>query len=656
MELSPAFWKPGDVAPSTPASGATVVGIPGTKSASASLLQAHGEVVIRSSAGLHPPAFAAALGVHLAELWCHDDPQKRRVLVSLPTSEQASARAEAAAIARRIDSHRVGADWIGVSTVNAARVSPGLALVFCDHAGLFTALSADPVLSRTAAVVLATGPASEAAEVAVALVRLAARARPALRIALVGFPLPGPADPVVEATALRPVAVRFAESPVDDAVTAATSAAVEAVRHLTKSGSASDAAVLVFGPGPAAARSIAEAVDTRFRREAAAARGRRKPRVRTELVGPGLGIWSGAASASGAVVRVAGCDACALMGLVRASVVVDTGLREARTFSQGVWTVGISGISRGEADLRSSFAGTGEHTGLCLRLYTRNAFEALPPRSAPALLEGELSGTVLQLKRVGVDDVAHFDYAGPPPDAPRLAAALGRLRSLGALSSSGTLTTTGHAMARLPFDDPALAAAVVAARRFGVNDETLAIACVLQAAGSARAIFASTASRRPFAAAEGDLVTALNAFDAFRAASRQGEWCRARGLIPGSLRRARSMFTALRARSPSTSTEVSAIVGRGVAERVCRALAAGLCVQAARSVGDGWYETTPGGVRARLHPGSVLAGAEPEWVVYGAAVRTDGTFLRDVTIVRGTWLAESAPDFFKVSAEDGMFT
>ena len=58
---------------------------------------------------------------------------------------------------------------------------------------------------------------------------------------------------------------------------------------------------------------------------------------------------------------------------------------------------------------------------------------------------------VLLLKKLGIDDIVHFDYMDPP--APEtLMRALEQLNYLGALDDEGDLTREGRRMSEFPID------------------------------------------------------------------------------------------------------------------------------------------------------------------------------------------------------------
>ena len=58
---------------------------------------------------------------------------------------------------------------------------------------------------------------------------------------------------------------------------------------------------------------------------------------------------------------------------------------------------------------------------------------------------------MLNLKKLGIDDIVHFDYMDPP--APEtLMRALEQLNYIGALDDDGDLTDIGRTMCELPTD------------------------------------------------------------------------------------------------------------------------------------------------------------------------------------------------------------
>ena len=75
----------------------------------------------------------------------------------------------------------------------------------------------------------------------------------------------------------------------------------------------------------------------------------------------------------------------------------------------------------------------------------------LQEQTYPEILRSNLGSVVLQLKKLGIDDLVHFDFMDPP--APEtLMRALELLNYLGALDDDGNLTQVGTVMSEFPLD------------------------------------------------------------------------------------------------------------------------------------------------------------------------------------------------------------
>lgn len=88
-----------------------------------------------------------------------------------------------------------------------------------------------------------------------------------------------------------------------------------------------------------------------------------------------------------------------------------------------------------------------------------------------------LGTVVLQLKKLGIDDLVHFDFMDPP--APEtLMRALELLNYLAALDDDGNLTDLGAVMAEFPLD-PQLAKMLIASCNHNCSNEILSITAML---------------------------------------------------------------------------------------------------------------------------------------------------------------------------------
>lgn len=95
----------------------------------------------------------------------------------------------------------------------------------------------------------------------------------------------------------------------------------------------------------------------------------------------------------------------------------------------------------------------------------------------PEILRSNLGSVVLQLKKLGIDDLVHFDFMDPP--APEtLMRALELLNYLAALDDDGNLTDLGAVMAEFPLD-PQLAKMLIASCNHNCSNEILSVTAML---------------------------------------------------------------------------------------------------------------------------------------------------------------------------------
>jgi pre-mRNA-splicing factor ATP-dependent RNA helicase DHX15/PRP43 len=96
--------------------------------------------------------------------------------------------------------------------------------------------------------------------------------------------------------------------------------------------------------------------------------------------------------------------------------VIDPGFSKQKVYNPRirVESLLVSPISQASAQQRSGRAGR-TRPGKCFRLYTENSFlNELQVQTYPEILRSNLGSTVLQLKKVGIDDLVHFDFMDPP--------------------------------------------------------------------------------------------------------------------------------------------------------------------------------------------------------------------------------------------------
>lgn len=181
--------------------------------------------------------------------------------------------------------------------------------------------------------------------------------------------------------------------------------------------------------------------------------------------------------------------------------VIDPGFAKQKVYNPRirVESLLVSPISKASAQQRAGRAGRTK-PGKCFRLYTEKAYSnEMQDNTYPEILRSNLGksiyiiiksfinfiiilllclGTVvLQLKKLGIDDLVHFDFMDPP--APEtLMRALELLNYLAALDDDGNLTDLGAVMSEFPLD-PQLAKMLIASCQHNCSNEILSITAML---------------------------------------------------------------------------------------------------------------------------------------------------------------------------------
>jgi pre-mRNA-splicing factor ATP-dependent RNA helicase DHX15/PRP43 len=326
--------------------------------------------------------------------------------------------------------------------------------------------------------------------------------------------------------------------------------------------------------------------------------------------------------------------------------VVDPGFSKQKVYNPRirVESLLVSPISRASAKQRAGRAGR-TRPGKCFRLYTEIAFKKeLIEQTYPEILRSNLAMTVLQLKKLGVDDLVHFDLMDPP--APEtLMRALEELNYLACLDDDGELTALGRLASQFPLD-PTLAVMLITSPEFYCSNEILSMTALL----SVPQVFVRPANNRKradamkdlFAHPDGDHLTLLNVYHAFKSDDAQQDprqWCHDHFLSYRSLQQADDVRLQLKRimereeiKLVSTSFE-----DKNYYVNIRRSLVAGFFMQVAKRETSGKTYTTVDNQSVLLHPSTVLS-VDAEWVLYNEFVLTTKNYIRTVTSIKPEWL------------------
>ncbi|RAO71208.1 uncharacterized protein BHQ10_007220 [Talaromyces amestolkiae] len=333
--------------------------------------------------------------------------------------------------------------------------------------------------------------------------------------------------------------------------------------------------------------------------------------------------------------------------------VIDPGFVKENVFNPrtGMESLVVTPCSRASAGQRAGRAGR-VGPGKCFRLYTKWAYHnELEESTTPEIQRVNLSGVILMLKSLGIDQLLDFDFMDAPP-AETIIRALEQLYALGALNDRGELTKIGRQMAEFP-TDPMLAKSILAADKYGCVEEVLSIIAML---GEASALFyrpkdkkihADSARARFTIKSGGDHLSLLNVWNQWVDSDFSYVWARENFLQQRSLTRARDVRDQLAKLCDRVEVSVTSAGANNIVP-IQKAITAGFFPNAARlQRGGDSYRTVKNGQTVYLHPSSTLFEENPKWVIYYELVLTSKEYMRGNMPLQPEWLTEVAPHYHK---------
>mmetsp|Transcript_31673 Transcript_31673/g.48464 ORF Transcript_31673/g.48464 Transcript_31673/m.48464 type:complete len:245 (-) Transcript_31673:480-1214(-) len=132
--------------------------------------------------------------------------------------------------------------------------------------------------------------------------------------------------------------------------------------------------------------------------------------------------------------------------------VIDCGLQKMRVFkaSSGIDSLQVLPISKNSATQRAGRAGREQAGGKCFRLYTSEAFGDLDENTVPEILRCNISGIILNLKAMGIEEISSIDFIDRPSQQSFLKGFETLIKFKAIDQGTAKLTKLGHEMAVLP--------------------------------------------------------------------------------------------------------------------------------------------------------------------------------------------------------------
>ncbi|MEZ0329388.1 MAG: ATP-dependent RNA helicase HrpA [Dissulfuribacterales bacterium] len=332
--------------------------------------------------------------------------------------------------------------------------------------------------------------------------------------------------------------------------------------------------------------------------------------------------------------------------------VVDSGLARIARYNvrSRLKTLPVSPISRSSADQRAGRAGR-VSSGVCIRLYTREEYEARQPFDTPEILRSNLSETILKLLAMGIKDIPNFPFL-EAPSFRAFSEGIDTLQEVGALDRQKNLTPTGRIMARLPLD-PRISRMILEAKGLNALKEVVILAAALsvqdprerpsQKENQADQIH--SAFKNP----SSDFVTLLNIWNFMEGFRKERQ---SRTALKRLCARHFLSFTRMeewRDVYDQILTILSDMGGFSLNQTpasydaIHKAVIAGFPGHVAMQKEGAQYV----GARGRqlmLFPGSVVYRRRPKWIVSAEQVKTTQLFARIVAEIKPEWVEEVAKD------------
>ncbi|KIL64193.1 hypothetical protein M378DRAFT_163439 [Amanita muscaria Koide BX008] len=335
--------------------------------------------------------------------------------------------------------------------------------------------------------------------------------------------------------------------------------------------------------------------------------------------------------------------------------VVDPGFSKQKVYNPRirVESLLVSPISKASAQQRAGRAGR-TRPGKCFRLYTEKDFmKELEEQTHPEILRSNLSNTVLELVKLGIKDLVHFDYVdAPAPET--LMRALELLNFLAAMDDDGNLTPLGSIMAEFPLD-PQLSKMLIVSPEFKCSNEILTITAMLSVPNiwlrPNNQRREADAAKAKLTVPDGDHLTLLNVYNQYQQNSYDKNWAWTNYVAQRSLAQAENVRNQLQRVMERFEIELLSLDDeKKLYQNIRKTLVCGFFMHVAHKEGEkGNYVTVKDHQVVALHPSCGLD-TQPEWVIFNEFVLTTRPFIRIVSEVRPDWLLEYAPSYYDLSS------
>ncbi|MBM4208165.1 MAG: ATP-dependent RNA helicase HrpA [Gammaproteobacteria bacterium] len=334
--------------------------------------------------------------------------------------------------------------------------------------------------------------------------------------------------------------------------------------------------------------------------------------------------------------------------------VIDTGHARISRYSHRskIQRLPIERVSQSSANQRAGRCGRVAE-GICIRLYSREDYEARPQFTEPEILRTNLSAVILQMMMLNLGDIEDFPFI-ELPDEKMIRDGKTALHEVNALDKQGKLTETGKQIAKFP-TDPKLARMLLAAADEHCLNEAAIIVSALSIQDPrekpADKMAQAEAKHAVFRHPESDFLTLLNLWNTYEeqkkhlSNSKLRKYCQDNYLSYMRMREWHDIHSqilqVLKGDLKRTFNTTEAAY-----ENIHRALLTGLL----SNIGfrhEQYEYLGARGLKFFVFPGSGLHKLRPKWLMAAEQVETSKVYARTVAKIEPEWIEACAGHLVK---------
>ncbi|QSA99042.1 ATP-dependent RNA helicase HrpA [Methylococcus sp. EFPC2] len=303
----------------------------------------------------------------------------------------------------------------------------------------------------------------------------------------------------------------------------------------------------------------------------------------------------------------------------------------------------IENISQASANQRAGRCGR-IGPGICIRLYSEADFYRRPEFTDPEILRTNLAAVILQMKALGLGDLADFPFL-ESPDERMVRDGLRTLQELNAMDDKRRLTEIGKRLAKLPVD-PRLGRILLAASDENSLTEVAIIvsALSLQDPRERPSDKAQAADQKhaPFKDENSDFLSYLKLWKAYQeqkkhlSNSKLRQWCQGNFLSYLRMREWEDIHQQILL---TAKGELTLRFNQADSEygEIHRPLLTGLLTNVSLKQ-EGSEYLGARGVKCQIWPGSALFKPRPKWILSAEQVETTKVYARTVAKIEPEWI------------------